>query len=57
MLDIPLQVPLDQLASGRFLERDHACHARIQVLRESLDRAALAGGITAFEYRNDTLAG
>ncbi len=47
--DVALQVPLGLLAVGRFLQGDHARPARVEVLGEALDRAALAGRVPAFE--------
>ena len=47
--DVTLEVPLALLALGRLVQRDNLSAARIQMLSEALDRAALAGRITALE--------
>ena len=49
MLDVPLEVPLRALALGRLLERHDARPARIEVLHEPLDGAALAGRVASLE--------
>jgi hypothetical protein len=41
----------------RLLQRHHACAARVQVLGEPLDRAALSGGVAALEEHHDPLTG
>ena len=55
--DIALKVPLRALALVRLFERDDARPARIEVLHEPLDRAALARGVAALEQHDDLLAG
>ena len=57
MGDVALEIPLRALALGRLLQRDHARGARVHVLHEALDRAALAGGVAALEQDDDALAG
>ena len=41
------------LAVGRRRQRDDAEHARADALGDGLDRAALAGGVAAFEDDDD----
>ncbi len=55
MADVALEVPLPLLDLGRLLERHHARRARVQVLHEALDRAALAGRVAALEQHDDLL--
>jgi hypothetical protein len=50
MIDITLEVPLCTFAFGRLLQRDHSGAARVEVLHEPLDGAALAGRIAALEH-------
>ncbi len=57
MLHVALEVPLAALDFGRLLQRDHARAARIQVLHEALDRAALAGRVATLEQDHDLLPG
>ena len=57
VLNVALEVPLSTLDLGRFLQRDHARAARIEVLHEPLDRTALAGGVPSLEQDHDALAG
>ena len=47
--DVALQVPLGLLALGRLVQGHHVRAARVQVLGEALDRAALARRVTALE--------
>jgi hypothetical protein len=47
--DVALQVPLGLLALGRLVQGHHVRAARVQVLGEPLDRAALARRVTALE--------
>jgi hypothetical protein len=49
VLDVALEVPLAQFGGRRLGQRDHARRARVQVLGEPLDRAALARGVAALE--------
>jgi hypothetical protein len=55
--DVALKVPLRALAVVRRRQRDDAADARVQPLRDALDRAALAGGVAAFEDHHHTLPG
>src|SRR4029077_8764391 len=55
LLDVPLEVPLPALALGRHRQRCNAGDAGVEVLRDALDRAALAGGIAALEEHDDPL--
>jgi hypothetical protein len=48
--DVALEVPLRLLGFGGLLECHHARAAGVEVLREPLDGAALARGVTAFEH-------
>ena len=57
VLDVALEIPLRALALGRLLQRDDARAARVQVLHEALDRAALAGRVAPLEQHDDLLAG
>ena len=57
MGDVALEVPLAALALGRLLQRDHPGAARVEVLGEALDGAALAGRVAALEEDHDPLAG
>ena len=57
MVDIALEIPLRALALGGLLQRDDARAARIEMLHEALDRAALAGGVAPLEDHHDPLAG
>jgi hypothetical protein len=57
MLDIALEIPLRTLGIAGFFQRDHACAARVQVLHEALDRAALPRRIPSFEQDHHALAG
>ena len=52
-LDVALEVPLRALALGRRRQGDDAGDAWVQVLRNPLDRAALAGGVTPFEDHDE----
>ena len=47
--DVAVEVPLASLGLGGLGERDDAGGARVEVLGEPLDRAALAGGVAALE--------
>ena len=57
MRDVPLEVPLPPLLVGRLLERDHTRAARVEVLHEALDGAALARGVATLEQDHDARAG
>ena len=48
-VDVALEVPLAQLGRGRLGQRDDARTARVEVLDEPLDRAALAGRVATLE--------
>jgi hypothetical protein len=50
MRHIPLEVPLRAFPLSRLLQGDDAGAARVQVLHEPLDRAALACGVAALEH-------
>ncbi len=52
--DVTLEVPLRALTLGGLLERDDAGAARVQVLHEALDGAALARRVTALEHDDVT---
>ena len=49
VVHVALEVPLRALTVGRLLQRHDTSAARIQVLHEALDRAALAGCIASLE--------
>jgi len=53
--DVPLEVPLGALPVGRLLQRHDPRAARVEVLHEPLDRAALAGGVAALEHDHQAL--
>ena len=55
--DVALEVPLRQLALGGRRQGDDARDAGVQVLRDPLDRAALAGGVAALEDDHESGAG
>ena len=55
--DVALEIPLRALAVGGLGQGDHAALARVQVAGEVLYRAALAGGIAAFEQHQHALPG
>ena len=57
MLDVALEVPLRALALVRLFQRHDARAARIEMLHEALDRAALAGRVAPLEQNDDLLAG
>src|SRR5262249_30708433 len=46
VLHVPLEIPLTLFDGCGFLERDDARAARVEVLHEPLDRAALARGVS-----------
>src|SRR4029453_14214283 len=55
--DVPLEVPLGPFALGRLGERRDARDARVRVLRDPLDRPALAGRVTPLEDDDDPGSG
>ncbi len=56
VLHVALEVPLRRLALARLVEGDHRGAARVQVLHEPLDRAALPGGVAPLEQDDQPLA-
>jgi hypothetical protein len=56
MLDVALEVPLPALLVGGFVQRHDTGLARVQMLHEALDRAALAGRVAALEEHDELLA-
>ena len=50
MVHIPLEIPLCAFLFGGLLQRDDAGSARVEVLREPFDGAALAGRVAALEH-------
>ena len=50
MVDVALEVPLRAFALGRLLQRDDARPARVEVLHEAFDGAALARGVATLEH-------
>ncbi len=56
MLRVALEIPLRAFAVVRRGQRRDAAHARIQTLRDALDRAALAGRIAALEDHDEPVA-
>lgn len=57
MLDIPLKIPLAAFYFARLFECDHPGAARVEMLHEALDRAALPSRIASFEQDDDPLVG
>ena len=57
MLDVTLEEPLPLLDIGRLVERHDAREARVEMLHEPLDRAALAGGVAPLEEDDELLPG
>ena len=57
MRHVTLEVPLSPLPLGRLGQRHDRGPARVQVLGEALDRAALAGRVAALEDDHDALPG
>ena len=53
--DVALEVPLRPLPLGRRGQGDDAGDAGVQVLRDALDRPALAGRVAALEDDDDAL--
>ena len=54
--DVALEVPLGRLPLARLLQRHHPGAARVEVLHEPLDGAALAGGVAPLEQDHQPLA-
>jgi len=50
VVDVALEVPLSAFALGWLLQRDDAGAARVEVLHEPLDRAALARRVATLEH-------
>src|SRR5687768_11795298 len=57
MRDVSLEVPLPGLVLGRLGECDDAALARVEMLLDRADRAALAGAVAPFEQHDDARAG
>ena len=57
VLDVALEIPLAKLGLRRFIQGNHARAARVEMLHEALDRAALAGRIAPLEQDHDPLSG
>jgi hypothetical protein len=57
MGEVALEVPLAALALARLVQGHHRRPARVQVLHEPLDGAALAGGVAALEHDHQPLTG
>jgi hypothetical protein len=55
VLDVALEVPLAALDLARLFQRHDARAARVEVLHEALDRAALAGRVAALEKDHHAL--
>jgi hypothetical protein len=55
--DVALEVPLVALALAGLLQRHDARPARVEVLHEPADGAALAGGVTPLEEDDEPVAG
>jgi len=55
--DVALEEPFALFLVGGFGERHHAGVARVEVFHVALDRAALAGGVAAFEEDDEFLPG
>jgi len=53
MGSVALEIPLRLLALRRGAQSNYAADARVQLLRDALDRATLSGGIPAFEQDHD----
>lgn len=51
--DITLEIPLTGLSVRGFGKSDHACTARIDVLRKTRDCTSLTGSVTAFKDHGD----
>ena len=57
MLDVALEIPLVAFPLRRSRQGDDVALARIERTGEHVDRAALAGGIAAFEHHDQPLLG
>src|SRR5208337_5055047 len=57
MRDVALKIPLRPLALGWLLQSDDPGGPRIHMFSETLDRAALSGGVAALEQHDDALSG
>ena len=55
--DVALEVPLALLAFGGLRQRDVLRDPRVQVFRDPLDHASLAGGVPSFEHHRDPRLG
>ena len=55
LVHVTLEVPLRALAVARRRERHDARDTWVEVLRQPLDRAALAGRVTPFEHHDEAL--
>ena len=54
---VALEVPLGGFALGRLRQRRDPALARIEVAADGIDRAALAGGVAAFEHHHQSTPG
>jgi hypothetical protein len=57
VLDVALEIPLPAFLVGGLVQRHDARLARVQVLHEALDRAALAGRVAPLEEHHEFLPG
>ena len=57
MFDVALVIPLRRFALVGFAQGDDAVMPRVQKFGNGLDRAALAGGIAAFQQDQHALSG
>jgi len=57
MLDVALEIPLATFHFAWFFQRDHVRPARIEMLHEALDSAALACSVAALEQDDHLLPG
>src|SRR4051794_15261926 len=57
MLDVALEVPLGAFAFGWLVQSNHAGPARVEVLGEPLDGAALTRGVPPLEGHDELLPG
>jgi hypothetical protein len=55
VFDVALEIPLAAFLVGGLVERHDPRLARVQMLHEALDRAALAGRVAAFEEHDEFL--
>jgi hypothetical protein len=56
LLDVTLEIPLARAPCPRVWQGDDLGAARIEVLREALDRPALARGVAPFKDQHDAFA-